>query len=170
MKTMKSQISIILIVLIIIIFIGVTLFLLSFAETISQREYMNLYVHNLLLSVMRTDTGYIGSDCKLVSDLIACAFFKPTFICGNYTCLELANQTIYDYMSEFELIKKNYRYLFTVTAPGYVPELEGEQIKLEFGDPELKGRIEKITANYYIEKVFGTTQYILKAQLIIAKK
>ena len=79
----KAQTNMILIILVIVVFGGLVLFLLSFARTVSQDEYMNLYAHNLLVSVLRTDTGYTDIDCKLTSDVIRCGFFSSDYRCGE---------------------------------------------------------------------------------------
>ena len=170
---MKAQTSLILIVLLLVIMAGVAVFLLGFAQTVSQKDYFNLYTHNLLLSVMRTDTGFTDNNCKLVSDLISCTFFFTDWICGNSgrTCYEIANETVSDYISNFELIKKNFRYLFLVEPEGFTARGPNPLV-FEVGDKGLKTeKIEKFTANERILRVTTTgQQYFLKVQLILAKR
>jgi len=166
----KAQTNMILIIIVIIIFGGVVIFLLGFAKTISQAEYMNIYTHNLLLSVMRTDTGYTDANCKLVSDAISCAFFVKTQ-CGGTgpSCISLANETVTDYMSRFELIKKGFRYLLKVTPEGFTPR--SEPYEIEIGDKGLDTeKTEKFVANERIQKTMDIGQLNLKVQLIIAKR
>jgi hypothetical protein len=172
----KAQTSIILLVLVVIIFAALVTFLLSFAQTVSQEKYLDLYVNNLMLSIMKTDTGYSDSNCKLMSDATACAFILPDWRCGGsgMTCLELANKSLSEYMDAFELISKNYRYLFTVTTYGFIVRTDieqGEGMQLRFGDSELedyKGK--KRVANYVIQKTLAGTQYNLRVKLYIARK
>jgi len=172
MKTqLKAQTSTLLIVIVIIIFGIIGIFLLNISRQIDFDEYTNLYTNNLLLAMLRTDTGYTDSECKLVSDLLTCSYFTPNFQCGGSgpACLDLANDTISNYMSQFELIRKNYKYLFAVRPQGFISDT-----KINIGDPQLDcdprnrncPRLEKFVATESIQK----GSYVLKAQLIIAKK
>ncbi len=170
----KAQINIILVVLLIIIFGGLALFLLSFARTISQDEYMHMYAHNLLLSILRTDTGYTDIQCKLVSDVTRCGFFQTEYRCGKSgpNCLTIANESINEYISRFRDIRKNFRYLFTVEPVGFVARSStGEPLKISIGDSTLKtAKISKWAASEEIRKITATGEYRLRAQLIIALK
>jgi hypothetical protein len=164
----------VLIVIVIVIFGGLVLFLLGFAKTVSQAEYINLYTHNMLLSMMRTDTGHTDANCKLVSDTISCAFFAPEWRCGTGgpSCLSLANETINSYMSRFELIKKGFRYLFRVVPEGFVVRsAEGMPFEVTVGDTGLETeRVEKFIASERIQRTTATGQYNLKVQLFISKR
>lgn len=158
----------ILIVLLVIIFAGIAVFLFTLARTVSPEEYMNVYVHNLLLSIMRTDTGYTDASCKLVSDLLACAAITPAHLCDGWglNCLDLANQTVTEYMDRFEAIRKNYRYLLIVGSGGLVPTETGKPL-LEIGDKALAtARVTKITASEVIQR----EGYILEVTMIIARR
>jgi hypothetical protein len=162
----KAQTTIVLILLLIIIFGGVVLFLLSFAQTVSRVEYTNMYVHNLLLSTLRTNTPYFtDTDCTLVSDTVHCAYYKPSWHCGRgeYTCFDVANNSITSYMKQFEDFMKNYRYLFLVEPETTIVR---EDVIL-IGDTSLEDeQIEKIVANERIQKGLQ----ILNVQLIVAKR
>lgn len=164
----KAQTTMILLVLIIIIFAGMAVFLLSLAGTVSQDKYLDLYATNFLISILRTDTGYTDSNCKLVSDLLACAFFTSEYHCGGTgpTCRELANSTIYQYTQEFEMIKKSFDYLFTVKPKGFI-----SQTRITFGNPDLEDyRGWKRIAHEEIQRGSQATQYTLEAELIITRK
>lgn len=173
-KHQKAQTNMILIIIVIVIFGGLIVFLLGFAKTISQTEYMNLYTHNLLLSIMRIDTGYTDANCKLVSDTISCAFFAPNWRCGGDgpSCLSMANATVNSYISQFELIKKGFRYLLKVKPEGFVVRSPtGEPFEIEIGDMGLDTeKIEKFAASERIQKTTTTGQYNLRVQLFIAKR
>lgn len=110
-KKRKAQTTMIILFLFIIIFLGIIVFLFSIVKNISLQDYENLYVHNTLLTILRTDTGYTDADCKLVSDVIACSFMKPGWRCGGTgpTCYDLANKKISEYLGK---LKKNYKFLF----------------------------------------------------------
>jgi hypothetical protein len=170
----KAQTNMLLIIIVIVIFGGLVVFLLGFAKTVSQTEYMNLYTHNLLLSIMRMDTGYTGANCKLVSDTISCAFFSPDWRCGGDgpSCLSLANETVSNHISQFELIKKSFRYLLKAAPEGFIVRLPtGEPFEIEIGDKGLDTeRIEKFTASERIQKTTATGQHNLRVQLFIAKR
>jgi hypothetical protein len=173
---MKAQTSMILIVLMLLIFAAVGVFLLSYASTVSQEDYMDLYVNNLMISLMKTDTGYSDSNCKQLSDTVACAFVLPDWRCGTsgMSCLELANSSISEYMDAFELISKNYRYLFTVETHDFIARTgseQGEGLSLSFGDASLRNYAgKKRTSNLAIQKTLAGSQYNLKLRLFIARK
>jgi len=175
-QRMKAQSSMLLIIIVIMIFVGLAVFLLGLASTVGGNEFTALYVNNLLLSVMRTDTGYTDSRCKLVSDLVFCAYFTPEWQCGPGVpnCLELANNTISNYMAIFGNATKNMKYLFTVTPAFVVRDPSGEPISLDIGDNSLKkSKTESLKLYSHplvISKTVGSNQYTLKIQLIISKK
>ncbi|RLI96665.1 MAG: hypothetical protein DRO99_04075 [Candidatus Aenigmatarchaeota archaeon] len=174
----KGQTSVILILFIIVIFGGLAVFLLTFAKTFGQPEYMNLYTHNLLLSVMRTDTGYTDSRCRLVSDTMSCAFFESDWRCGGNgpRCRSLINTTITGYISEFELIQKSYRYLL-IAKPEYlsggevINPVTNQPLRIKIGDLSLEEeRVNKIVANEQIQKTTSSGPIIIKVQLILSQK
>jgi hypothetical protein len=167
----KAQTNMILIVLLLIIFVATALFLLSLARTVSQEDYLDLYVNNLMLSLMKTDTGFSDSNCKLISDATACAFSPTTWPCGEgLTCLDLANQSISEYMDAFEMISKNYRYLFIVTSDTCSRVEEGCRA-IRFGDESLEDfRGTKKTAKYVIQKRISGTRMNLIVLLYVARK
>ncbi len=167
----KAQTSIVLIVLLLIIFAALGIFLLSLARTVSQEDYMDLYANNLMLSIMKTDTGCSDSNCKLVSDTVACAFILSDWPCGDSgrTCLETANTSLSEYMSAFDLISRNYRYLFVVTSEFCSMTEEGCRV-LTFGDTGLESyRGKKRVANYAIQKSMAGSQYNIKVRLYLAR-
>ncbi|MBU0953762.1 MAG: hypothetical protein KKA90_05105 [Nanoarchaeota archaeon] len=170
----RAQTNIVVFVFILLIVVGVIAFLLSAARTLNPVEYLNLYAHNSLLSVLREDTGYTDSNCKLVSDVISCSFFTPTWQCDGSgpTCRSLAEEKITEAMDQFEIIKKSYRYLFRVEPEGFVvKDAAGTPFSINIGDGTLateKG--EKITANERISRVSQSGQFLLKVQLILKKK
>lgn len=170
-ESRKAQTSMILIVLLLVVFAALALFLLSMARTVSQDEYMDLYVNNLLTSIMRTDTGYGTSDCKLVSDTVACAFTTPSHLCGGMNCLDFANQSLTEYTETFGDIAASYDYLFKVESYGCWSVTEGECTVLMFGDPSLEDeRNRRASSPYAIQKSMGGNQYNLKVKLLLARK
>lgn len=172
MERVKAQSSMILLIVIIAVFAVLVVFLLNIAKIVSQKGFTNLYVNNLLLSVMRTDTGHTDPKCKLVSDLVFCAYFTPEWECGEEgKCLNIANETIAEYMRIFGNETKSMRYLFTVKPTFAALGPEGEQISLDFGDGSLKKAKERVVSHpLVLSKTVGTNQYTLKIQLIVANK
>jgi len=171
----KGQTTMMILVFMMLLFVGIGALLFSLAETVSQEDYMDLYVNNLLLSVMRTDTGYDDMNCKKISDLIACSFVMPDWICGDsgIRCKDMVNDKLSDYIGAFETISQNYRYVMKVSSQGFVAidPIEGTPIELIFGDEELPDlQVTKRTANYAIQKRLGGSNYNLKVSLSIAKK
>ena len=172
--SMKAQTTMVLILLVILLFAGTAIFLLTFAKSVSQADYMNLYAHNLLLTLMRSDTGYTDPNCKLVSDALACAFFTPEYICGQNgpSCLTLANRTAADYIERFSMVKKSYAYLLTVEPQGFtVLGSNGEPFKIVIGDPNVAlGRQTKYAANEQMRKSMSSGVFNLNAKLMIMTK
>lgn len=175
---MKAQSSMIMIILVLLVFAGVAMFLLSFAQEISQEDYMNLYAHNMWLTVSRSDTGYREADCRLVSDALACAYYLGNPRCGGTgpTCLEVANTTLSYYLERFRDTKKNLRYFLkfdsyrrnqsTFELEPHVALTEGGiPLRLRLGDEDLeRERTRKWAVNENIIK----GEYVLKAQLLVA--
>jgi len=168
----KGQTTMIMIVLIIIIFLGMSTFLLSLAETVSQSEYLNMYTHNLLSSTLKADTGYLEANCRTVSDLLACSFFSPTYVCGGVQdCHSLAEEKVEDSISRFQLIKEGFRHLIVVEPEGFTAVVGGGIQKVEIGDSHLDDeKVDKITADERISGIFNGEAYILNIRLIVAKK
>jgi len=168
----KGQTTMIFLLLIVIIFVGMGAFLLSVARTVSQSEYLNLYTTNLLLSVMRADTGFTDPKCKTVSDTLACAFLSPSYACGSESCLTLSDSLVNDYMQQFGIIKKGFGYFLAVETEGFVVrDPSGNLRVVEIGDPSLKNaKTEKFTATERIQDILEGRSYILTVKLTIAKK
>lgn len=169
----KAQSSMILLVLVIVIFAAVAVFLFSLAETVSPKQYMNMYTSNLLLSILRADTGSNDPECKYVSDLISCAYFQPSnYRCSGstITCRELAESQIDFYMSKYAETQQSFRYLLTVSPKGFIArDPEGQAFKLEFGDLTLKeDDVQVWAANQLIQKVSGATEHYLTVNLLIS--
>lgn len=172
---MKAQSSMILMVVIIVIFAAVGIFLLSLAETVSPKEYMGMYTQNLLLSILRADTGFNDPECKYVSDLISCSYFQPSsYMCSGLgmTCRELAQSRIDYYMSKYAELQESLTYLITVTPRGFVARGEDDEaLKIEFGDPSLRdAKVQKWSANELIQRVSGINEYYLTVNLLISVK
>ena len=175
---MKAQTSLMLIVVLILVFIGLAVFLLSFASTLDQQDYFNLYTNNMIITVMRSDTGYHDSKCRLVSDAVSCAFFSPQWRCGGDgpTCTEVANDTISRYIESFELIQQSYRYLY-IAKPEYLSGGEvldpvtDQPLRIKIGDLALEAeRVNKLVANQQIQKTTSQGPVIIRSQLILSRK
>ena len=171
--SIKAQTTMIFIVVIMVIFVVMGIFLLSLAKTVSQSEYINIYAHNLLSSILRTDTGLTEPSCKTVADLLACSFLTPSFVCENgKSCNVLAEEKINGYMTEFSLIKESFSYLLTVEPEGFVALPNGgDPYTIMIGDETLEdSKTEKVTANERIQRILGGNPYILNIHLIMAVK
>ena len=94
-----------------------------------------------------------------------------TWPCGEgLTCLDLANQSLAEYMDAFELISKNYRYLFTVVSDTCSLAEEGCRV-IRFGDESLEDyKGTKKTSKYIIQKRISGTRMNLIVRLYIARK
>lgn len=165
----------ILLILVVMMFAAMVVFLFSLAQTVSPKSYMNMYTHNLLLSILRSDTGSHDPECKYMSDVVSCAFFRPsTYQCAGLdkTCREIAESKIEYYMSKYAETHGNLRYVLTVTSRGFLARTEeGEIFALEFGDKDLKkDKVQKWAANELIQRVSGTSEYYLALNLLISVK
>jgi hypothetical protein len=161
------------IVFIILLFAGTVIMLMTLTSQVSQDDYKNFYVHNLLLTVMRSDTGYTDSQCKLVSDAIGCAFSNPDKPCGAGapTCLEVAQNATQYYIELFSGVKSSYRYLFTVESRGFVAEHNGEPFRISIGDSSIADlRQTKYTANEEIPINTRNGNFNLNAKLTLVSK
>jgi hypothetical protein len=173
---MSGQSTVFLILLVIMLFAGTAVMLLTFAKTINQSDYINMYTHNLLLSILRSDTGYSDPNCKLVSDAIICAFFSPNAVCrgGTTTCLEVAKSAITDYVGRFSSVKKSYRYLLTVQPSGFtmIDENTGEPFTISVGDSSISSvrNQTKYTANEQLRKAATTGVFNIDVKLTVVPK
>lgn len=143
----------ILIVLVIFIIIGIATFLFSLSRSVDQSQYLNIYAHNMLLTMVRSDTGYDDSNCRLISDAVSCTFFNPHRTCGatTETCEDVAFDRINRSVHSFDLISKNMRYLLVIKPSGFV-SLDRDNITV--GDVNLlTDRVTKYTAIERIQKV-----------------
>jgi hypothetical protein len=91
--TKKGQTSIMLIVLVVVIFFVIGIFLLVSSIKPVNNEYYNLYAHNLLLSVLRSNTGY-GGYCDTYSATISCAYMTAYRKCGGVECSNLSGEIV----------------------------------------------------------------------------
>lgn len=178
MKKLIGQTSMIMIVLVIIIIVGFSVFLLSIARNVPSSEYTDLYANNLLLSLMRSDTGYTDSRCKLVSDTLSCAFFESDWNCGGRgpRCLDLINETVKQHIGSFSLVQKSYDYLF-IARPEYlsggdvINPVTGEPLRIKVGDPSIEERkSKKIVASEQIQKFTALGPMVITAQLYLSEK
>jgi len=167
MNKIRGQASLIMIVLIIIIFIIIGLFLLVSSFTTEETEYYNIYAHDLLVSVMRTKTGY-QNPCETVSDTIYCSMTRVDRQCRysedesiRKSCRAVADEVAPGLISKVLATKPNLDYYMTIQAED--PEhLGGETIS--YGNPDVAGRGKTWTAN---ERVLRY-QTNLQIQLILA--
>ncbi len=170
MNRSKGQTNMIMLVILMLVFIGIVIMLLSLSQTVSQEDYLNLYAHNLLLSVMRTDTGSSDADCKLISDAMFCAFTLSDKPCGSTgkTCYQLANESVDEYIQAFSGISENYRYLFEIT-PVFCSRGEEGCRHMEFGDSSVIDAGRKWVANSAIQKSMAGKPYSIKVRLYMAR-
>ncbi len=168
---MKGQTNMILLLLVLLIFIGMVIMLISLSKTVVREEYSDLYANNMLLSLLRTSTGY-NHPCETVSETVACAFLTPGYVCEGasdspVSCSDLANETIRERM---EKMPGNMRYYLSVRSKGGVEAFdEGNIIRLKYGDPSLeRDRISKKVARTVIHKVRKGTEYSIEVVLMLS--
>lgn len=101
----------ILIVLVIVIFMGIGIFLLISSIKPVHDDYYNLYAHNLLLSVLRRNTGY-GGYCDTISSTVSCAYMTSYRNCGGVECRNLSFEIVPQLIES--VIKPTFDYCMTV--------------------------------------------------------
>ncbi|UCC92122.1 MAG: hypothetical protein JSV39_02585 [Candidatus Aenigmatarchaeota archaeon] len=111
MRKKSGQTSMILIVLIIIIFMSIGIFLLISSIKPEYDEYYNLYAHNLLLSVLRRNTGY-GGHCDTISSTVSCAHITSYRECDGVTCRNLSGEIVPDLIRR--VIKPTFDYCMII--------------------------------------------------------
>jgi hypothetical protein len=157
----KGQSSIVMMVLVLMVFGGLAVFLLSMVQTVSQEDYMNIYAHNMLISVMRTDTGK-GADCALVSDTLSCASYGMICDSGE-DCSTVARSKISEFMTYMNEAKTTYDWYIGVYD-------KNDFLLLELGNTELVAKkTKKWSASETVYDVVGTTQNTFNVRLILAK-
>jgi len=159
-KGRKGQMSMLVLVLGVLFFMMLAIFL--FANSIKPKdvEYSNLYVHNLLLSSLRSTTGY-NNPCLTVSDTLSCAYLTPERYCSEYQCSELASNVTRNAIEK--VIKPTFDY-FLVVEPENWGITGGERI--EVGNPAVEHARPKYTANEKI-LIYGSN---LRIVLMMANK
>jgi hypothetical protein len=158
---MKAQTSIVMIVIILFLFIGLGAFLfLTGIKNYVPNEYNNLYAHNLLLSVMRKDSGY-SAPCRTVSEILVCAHSTPEKRCGGMRCKDLSDQVVPNLIGN--TIKPNFDYLLIVEPDLW--EIYGGY-RLIYGNPNLERSRQLWQAN---EKVLAYDTN-LNIKMIIVQK
>ena len=157
-SNVKGQMSMMVLALGVVFFIMLGIFLFTSSIKSKDIDYENMYVHNLLLSTLRTSTGY-GHPCLSVSDTISCAYLTPNRLCGTEKCSDIA-QRITEVTIQ-KTIKSNYGY-FIIVEPENWDIVGGERITI--GDPGIEKKMPHYAAN---EKIlaYGSN---LRIELIIA--
>jgi hypothetical protein len=157
----KGQSSIVMMVLVLVVFGGLAVFLLSMAQTVSQEDYMNIYAHNMLISLMRTNTGE-GGECTLVSDTLSCASFGMICDSGR-DCSIVAGDKVNEFMNYMNDIKTTYDWHIGVYD-------KNDFLLLELGDSQLVGKkTKKWTASETVYDVIGVTHNTFNVRLILAR-
>lgn len=150
----------ILIVLMIIIMMGMGIFLLfSSIRDSSSSEFDNYYTHNLLLTVLRTHTGY-KSPCSTVSETISSAFLLPGTTCQGRMKSDILNETIPVLMDAVK--KPNLEYYLVIQPENW--EVAGGR-RLEFGKSWVDNEEDKSVANEKILQ-YGSN---LRVKLVLAE-
>lgn len=156
----KGQMSMLVFVLGVVFFIMLGIFLFTSGIKSSDTDYTNMYVHNLLLSAMRTSTGY-PNPCISVSDTLSCAYLTPDRICGSMKCSEIVEEVTKKAIESS--LKQNYDYYLVVEPENW--DIVGGSV-ISMGNEEAAKKRPRFVAN---EKVlaFGSN---LRIKLTISGK
>lgn len=166
-----GQANIVMMVLVLMMVFAMFFFLLQLLQKPPESALDNLYVHNMLLSIMRTDTGYNESNCKTVSDAIACYFFEPQYNCdGRIPCKVVAESRIQELLHEYGNVRKNRRFYFEVEAERKVISHFGVVPEMKIGDPSVEDNPQKITANEKVQKISMGEVSTINVRLCMAER
>jgi hypothetical protein len=137
----KAQTSLILIVLVIIIMMGLGVFFIISSIQTRPTEYNNLYTHNLLISILRKNTGY-KTPCYTFSETLACAMLTSYKRCGTMTCREVLDNLLPGLIED--VLKPNLGYYMVIQPENY--EIAGGD-RITYGNPNVEGNPNKWVAN-----------------------
>ncbi len=158
--TRKGQTSMIVIVLMIIIMMGMGVFLLFSSIREPATEFNNYYAHNLLISVLRTHTGY-GPPCTTVSETVSSAYLHPGTTCQGKPKTEVLEEIIPSLMGS--VLRGSLEYYMVIEPESW--DVSGGR-RLEFGREWVDSAKNRWVAN---EKVlqYGSN---LRVKLVISEK
>ena len=160
----SGQTSMIMMVIVIIIFMGLGVFLVSTFIQSEPSDYENLYTHNLLISVLRKNTGY-KTPCDTVSSVISCAHLTGRECTSQLnvrkSCREVADEIVPGLIET--TIKPSYDYFMVIQPENY--DVAGGT-RITYGNPSVDDRVPHYTAN---EKVLQY-DFDLRIELILARK
>jgi len=167
---MKGQSGFVMIFLLVILVMFIFVFMLSFVGTVRNTEYTQFYTTNLLISIMRADTGETDPSCRYVADAIYCSFISPSYICGTtgVTCGEIARNTIDNYLDyDTSIVKKSFKhYLIAEPEGSWNPVYSiGNPITFSAGDISVMDERRKTAANEFV----GSGLQILNLRLFVAE-
>ena len=161
MRKKSGQTSMILIVLAVIIFMAIGIFLLISSIKPKYEEYHNLYAHNLLLSVLRRNTGY-GEDCDTISSTITCAHATYDRSCEGVNCRNLSYQIVPELIER--VIKPTFDYCMIVEPENW-EVVGGDRIVYGPRCDVVMSKSERWTANEKVIREEGN----FDIQMIIAE-
>lgn len=157
----KGQTSMILMVFVILIVMTLGVFFIIFTIETPGSEYEHLFVHNLLLSVLRKDTGY-RSPCSTISETIGSVVMTRGMSCGGKTNVEVLDETIKPAIETILRDKPKYDYFIRIRPENY--DIAGGMTR-SYGNSELLNRERKWVAN---EKILQYESNI-RVMLILAE-
>ncbi len=156
----KGQTTLMLIVIVIMLFMVLGVFMLSSSiSKYSNDEYNNLYVHNLLLSILRKETDY-GGSCRTILDALICTL-TTNGKCGTKTCREVSDEVVPVLINS--ILKENFDYMLSVEPESY--EVFGGE-RLVYGNPSLEYTSPRWTSN---EKILRYEEN-MNIKMIITEK
>jgi len=168
-KRSSGQANIVMMVLVLFLVFGMFIFLLMMLQKPPESPLDNMYAHNMLLSIMRSDTGYPEEKCKTVADAVACAFFEPYYKCGDSVeCARVADNRIADLLGKYSGYKQNNIYYIEASPEGRVVSWMGSAVEIKRGDQSAKTSTQKSTAEQKIQKLFQGEPYTVKVKLYMA--
>ncbi|MEM5798907.1 MAG: hypothetical protein QXP39_02565 [Candidatus Aenigmatarchaeota archaeon] len=126
----RGQTTLILMIITVMIFIGMAIFLLYFAQTITITEYEELYAHEMLTAIIRSGGAgpecpecWMDKSCRYVSDLIGCYWTKAGYVCRSaspqFSCDVLAVKRLNESLQTYAGLKPGYEYFLAARPVGF---------------------------------------------------
>ncbi|MBI4173942.1 MAG: hypothetical protein HY519_04445 [Candidatus Aenigmarchaeota archaeon] len=165
----KGQMNMVLVVLALAIFLGLSFFFLSLLKPSQDSDYLNLYAHALLRTMLKSETGYLDPDCRSLEDLLACAYYQPAHVCAangrlkEMACEQALAANIAQLTQKYDIVKGSYRYLLAA---------ESGAVFFQAGDVSLdKASSARIAADRTVSKISSDGRLLqATVRLYLARK
>jgi hypothetical protein len=130
----KGQVNMIALVLILVVFLVLFLFLSTGLKTQALTERLDFYTNNLLISLIKTDTGYTANPqyCRSMSDILHSSIFRQSLRCGSTLTARAEAQQLIELYLDKATEKSGFQYYFVWGTEGTKFEIGEKSLANEF--------------------------------------